>query len=429
MSEMTSKITIKPKIQGEVRVAKVYPELESLVAKPSLNEQYFKPEKYGYSEVKVTPIEENKVTITPRTEGQSFDGVYTEITVNPIQENNLVVNPKNEQQTFSGVYTGVTVNEIQGETLEITPSTEPQTHEGLYGTVNVAAIKGESLNITPKPWERQFEGVYTSVTVEGDSNLAGYNIRKGTSIFGVEGSFEGVSYDVPIYATPGTTDQIYEGSYNKVVVEGDSDLIPENIKKGVTIFGVEGTLEENVEPEYMRISYIEGRGSQYIDTGIIPTNHKIEIKFQFTSSIDNKAIFGSNVLQYSLTWFQNQWYVLFNGQQTAFSATSSMELQTLIFNDENNKVSINGNKYVSTGDTTNPTRPLCLFTRYEEDGSQAIGYAPARIYYVKITDKTTGELVRDMIPVKHPNDIFCLYDKVSKAYFYNQGTGTFSGGI
>lgn len=43
--------------------------------------------------------------------------------------------------------------------------------------------------------------------------------------------------------TPTTEEQIREGRYNKVIIEGDSNLISENIKKDIEIFGVTGVAE------------------------------------------------------------------------------------------------------------------------------------------------------------------------------------------
>ena len=39
-----------------------------------------------------------------------------------------------------------------------------------------------------------------------------------------------------------------------------------------------------------------------------------------------------------------------------------------------------------------------------------------------------GVLVQNFIPVKDENNIVCLYDKISNAFFYNQGTGGFIAG-
>jgi hypothetical protein len=221
-----------------------------------------------------------------------------------------------------------------------------------------------------------------------------------------------------------------EINLNAIKTEIAEKVIPENIKKGITLFGVEGTLEEGSSIDYVPLLYIQSSGSQYIDTGIVPTNHKLEIQFQFNNTTDNKAIFGSDVVQYSTTYFSHKWYTYFNGKEASFSLPLSVtDLQTLIFNDENNKVTINGTAYVDTGDTTNVTRSILLLTRVGVDGSHDVGYTSAKIYYVKITDKSTGKLVRDMIPVKSPDGTICMYDKVSKTYFYNQGTGTFTAGI
>ena len=43
--------------------------------------------------------------------------------------------------------------------------------------------------------------------------------------------------------TPSTNDQIKIGLFNKVTIHGDNNLLPENIKKGISIFGVEGSYE------------------------------------------------------------------------------------------------------------------------------------------------------------------------------------------
>lgn len=265
MSEIISKVKIKPKIQGEIQVAKVYPELETLVAKPSLKEQHFRPEKYGYSSVTVNAIKTENLNITPSLNKQSFDGVYKEVTVNPIEKNNLVVNPKNEQQTFSGVYTDVTVNEIEGDTLNITPTTQSQSYEGVYEKVNVNPITENTLNVTPKTSDQSFNGVYTKVTVSEvtsniDKNIKPENIKKGENILGVEGNFEGG------------------------IDTSDATALPENILQGKTAYAnnekITGTMEE-----------YDGSFSGGTSSG-----GTSEIETSFLSLIDNSM--GGNVTKF-----------------------------------------------------------------------------------------------------------------------------------
>ena len=124
-------------------------------------------------------------------------------------------------------------------------------------------------------------GLYTTgtVTVKGDSNLVASNIKSGVSIFGVNGSYEGnggidtsdaTATDTKILSgytayvkgskitgampslsaktiIPDTTLQIaaYPGYYTNgiIAVEGDANLVPWNIKNGVSIFGVAGNYE------------------------------------------------------------------------------------------------------------------------------------------------------------------------------------------
>lgn len=88
------------------------------------------------------------------------------------------------------------------------------------------------------------------MTVNGDSNLVSGNIKSRTSIFGVNGNYSPLLQSKTI--TPSATEQtIYASSsscdgFSSVTVKGDSNLISSNIKNGVSIFGVTGSLSPRI---------------------------------------------------------------------------------------------------------------------------------------------------------------------------------------
>ena len=133
------------------------------------------------------------------------------------------------------------------------------------------------------------KNVYTTgaITVKGDSNLIASNIKNGTSIFGIKGTYapgptdistvfptitvdssgkitaettlESAYYEESIYqntkqlttqaaktVTPGTSNKtaVAKNVYTTgaITVKGDSNLIASNIKNGISIFNVTGTL-------------------------------------------------------------------------------------------------------------------------------------------------------------------------------------------
>lgn len=77
------------------------------------------------------------------------------------------------------------------EDLTVTPSAEEQHFKSEkygYNNVTVKAVEGEELNIIPSTETQVKEGLYNKVIVQGDSNLIADNIKEGTEIFGVQGS-------------------------------------------------------------------------------------------------------------------------------------------------------------------------------------------------------------------------------------------------
>ena len=133
----------------------------------------------------------------------------------------------------------------------------------------------QTVNITPNVDDHYLKpGFYNGINIPGDSDLTADNIKKNIEIFGVTGTYEGTDTSdatataadiltgktayvngekltgtIPTYGahtyTPTTETQDLETGYysGEQCIEGDTNLLPGNIRKGVSIFNVVGTYE------------------------------------------------------------------------------------------------------------------------------------------------------------------------------------------
>lgn len=254
MSEIINKVVTKHEITGQVKVTKVYPELENLTVTPTKTVQSFEhPGCYGYNNVVVKAIDCEPLSVVPQKENQTFDGMYDKVNVRAIDCETLNIIPKTQSQSFEGMYDKVNVDAIEADTLEVTPKKAEQSFTGLYKQVNVGAIKGDTLNVTPSKEQQVFNGLYETVNVDA-MEVETLNITPTEETQTFNGLYETVNVD-PINATEASVDVNFskqdivvvtptEGEYlKKVTINKDEDLIPENIKSGVNIFGIDGTME------------------------------------------------------------------------------------------------------------------------------------------------------------------------------------------
>lgn len=177
----------------------------------------------------------------------------------------------------ANIKAGVTIDNVQGTFTNDATITADYILDGFTGYAKGAKITGnipskDAATYTPGTADQYINAeqyLSGSQKIAGDANLKAGNIAKGKSIFGVTGTFTndanataasmqlGVSAYVkgarvvgtaPIQAaktvTPTTTEQtaVASGSFTTGVVKvaGDANLVPANIKSGVSIFGVVG---------------------------------------------------------------------------------------------------------------------------------------------------------------------------------------------
>ena len=192
--------------------------------------------------------------------------------------------------------------------------------------------------------------------------------------------------------------------------------------------------KSNVLPsEYQQIAYIESSGTQWLDTGVVPTEQTItRFKFQ-NKEVTGNLIFGFfNTEYYSYRLFNygsNVYFDLPTGNRSTYRIAPSTGFTTgKIYANTDYEVEL-GNHYVivdgERGGRDSPvsfsgtiTKTLTL-NNYNNSS-----YSKNRWYWIKILEGQT--LIRDMIPCVRISDSEPgLYDFVSKAFFTNSGTGTF----
>lgn len=193
-------------------------------------------------------------------------------------------------------------------------------------------------------------------------------------------------------------------------------------------------------------NYIQTSGTQYIDTGYIPTLYS-RIEAVATVPDDNitHTIFGvrdaasgnadaKGVLMYAGTTGsnRNKLFCQFSGTQESFDGSMAgfFGAKTVYRLCRGRYSVFNGPWYMvagtlSTGSAVTTTRSLYLLNLHNVD---TVGVAfSCKLYRFRIYEDDT--LTMELIPWVDGNNVVCMKDTVSGNLFYNAGTGSFVYGI
>ena len=210
----------------------------------------------------------------------------------------------------------------------------------------------------------------------------------------------------------------------------DSDLILPSTpptKYGYTFTGWKMT-------RYTPIEYLEATGTQIIDTKIHPKD-TLKIITKLIPETQDFLLFGartSEVQSLLATFSREQGMILDYGSGSKYNRISYQGWSpNTIYN------LVYGNRYIKDLYTNDffASDSAVVFSEFNLNiylfGLNINGvYTPTdrrgKVYYFQIYDNDT--LVRDFIPVLDGDGTPCMYDKVTKQFFYNQGTGEFIAG-
>lgn len=178
------------------------------------------------------------------------------------------------------------------------------------------------------------------------------------------------------------------------------------------------------------IDYIESDGNQYIDTGIIQSpNQKFEIVTQPLSLDNNQAFFGSqnssNYMYLGAYASYPGWIVQYGGGSDYFDyGKKDLNKHTFVLDLLNLTLNVDDVSYDISAHSTaiSGAHSVWLFARNDNGNGRTL--YTGRVYDYKAYEN--GELVQHLRPCLHPQTFeACMYDTVTKQYFYNKGTGSF----
>ena len=175
--------------------------------------------------------------------------------------------------------------------------------------------------------------------------------------------------------------------------------------------------------EYVLVEYLESAGTQYIDTGYKPNQDtRIIADFQYMKNNQGYRFTGEEFsgTMYRFGTSSGKWWMIgYGSQDYQRLGITDTNRHILDFN-KNNIYIDNELLYSYNYQNFQSSHNMYIFSI---NSNSIADLAPVRLYSYKIYDNNT--LVRDYIPVIDSSERPCLFDKVSRKYYYNQGTGEF----
>ena len=182
-------------------------------------------------------------------------------------------------------------------------------------------------------------------------------------------------------------------------------------------------------PYDAEVEYLESTGTQWIDTGVVPTIYTgTSLVFQtlITTGDESNAFFGSRLgaLNSALSAMQGYYTSLRirwdYGANLGWAAGIESGVHSIITS--GNKLKYDGYSEAVVGGFSPSGMAIWLFA-INNNGSALVPHKGLRVFAFQIYDGNT--LVRDFIPVR-VGTVGYMYDRVSRKLFGNKGTGAFT---
>ena len=182
----------------------------------------------------------------------------------------------------------------------------------------------------------------------------------------------------------------------------------------------------NVPKVINYIDYIQTTGTQWIDTGFTPNNNsRIVLDFAASDVSKTNNIVGTrnttSSKAFAFSVINSYWRMGYNTSSPQTSVAADTDRHTADLN--KNVLSLDGTAIYTATAATFAGYSSIYIGAIHASGSY---YGYVKVYSCQIYDN--GTLVRDLWPCLDEAGVACMYDKVSKTYYYNAGTGEFTAG-
>ena len=180
-------------------------------------------------------------------------------------------------------------------------------------------------------------------------------------------------------------------------------------------------------PYLRRVAYLESHETEWIDTGIIPTQAtscKLDGRFRKVNVTQINGVFDDSHgdLGFDIGVNNGKWFARrFGINNLAITADTNRHVFEII--SDESAFSIDGTKYNLSFSTGSFSKSIYLFVR--NDLSIKF-YCTLALYGFSVRENNT--LIQDIIPVLDLSGRPAMYDKISGQFFYNQGAGEFTWG-
>lgn len=179
--------------------------------------------------------------------------------------------------------------------------------------------------------------------------------------------------------------------------------------------------------EFQEVEYLESSGTQYIDTGFVPSSDSkciCELSFNNSNAQLNGVYVGSG-FRFQFGILSNANYIGLGTKSQYFTLPLDTNKHTFILDAPNKTISIDSETYTDSSITFDSnTYSFPLFRRRNLSTVDTAFACSAKLYSCQIYDN--GTLVRNFIPCyRKADNVSGLYDLVNGVFYTNAGTGTF----